>query len=151
MTVRQDYRVLIAGSRDATDEMLDYARRVVQRACEKGYTVVVGDNPQGVDKAVVQECRRLRAKVIVCGIANYPRNGGCNHGEYIKVARDIYRAGKGRLFQAYHARDRYMADMANLGIFIWNGYSKGTKTGADYMISRGKEAYLKEFEDKRRV
>ena len=105
MTVRQDYRVLIAGSRDATHQMLDYARRVVRRAHEKSYTVVVGDNPKGVDKAVVQECRRLQAKVIVCGIANFPRNGGCKHGEYIKVARDIYRAGKGRLFHAYHAGD----------------------------------------------
>jgi type IV secretion system protein VirD4 len=43
MTVRQEYCVLIAGSRDATGEMLDYARRVVRRAYEKGYTVVVHD------------------------------------------------------------------------------------------------------------
>ncbi len=146
-----DCHLLIAGSRDATPEMLDYARRVVRRAHEKGYMIVVGDNPKGVDYAVVQECRRLQAKVIVCGIANYPRNGGCKHGEYIKVARDIYRAGKGRLFAAYHARDRYMADMSNIGVYIWNGWSKGTKAGADYMQSRNKEVHLKEFEDKRRV
>lgn len=140
-----DCHLLIAGSRDATAEMLDYARRVVRRAHDKCYVIVVGDNPKGVDRAVVQECRRLRAKVIVCGIANFPRNGGCKQGEYIKVARDITLASKGRLFEAYHARDRYMADMSNIGVFIWNGWSKGTKAGADYMQSRRKEVHLKEF------
>lgn len=39
MNVRQEHYVLIAGSRDATREMLDYARRVVRRAHEKSYTV----------------------------------------------------------------------------------------------------------------
>lgn len=146
-----DCHLLIAGSRYATREMLDYARRVVRRANDKGYVVVVGDNPKGVDMAVVQECRRLRTKVIVCGIANFPRNRGCKHGEYIKVERDIYRTGKGRLFEAYHARDRYMADMSDIGVYIWNGWSKGTKEGADYMESRNKEVHLKEFEDKRRI
>lgn len=140
-----DCHLLIAGSRDATPEMLEYACRVVHRAHDKGYVIVVGDNPKGVDYAVVQECRRLQAKVIVCGIANFPRNGGCKHGEYIKVARDIYRAGKGRLFAAYHARDRYMADMSDIGIYLWNGWSKGTKAGADYMQSRNKEVHIKEF------
>lgn len=99
----------------------------------------------------MQECRCLKAKVIVCGIANFPRNCGCKHGEYIKVARDIYSTSKGGRFHAYHARDRYMADMATIGLFIWNGWSQGTKAGADYMAARGKEAHLKEFEDKRRV
>jgi ribonuclease HI len=143
-----DCHLLIAGSRDATAEMLDYARRVVRRAHEKGYMIVVGDNPKGVDYAVVQECRRLQAKVIVCGIANYPRNGGCKHSEYIKVERDIYRAGKGRLFEAYHARDRYMADMSDIGIFVWDGESRGTKAGFDYMDRRGKDAHLINFDEK---
>jgi predicted Rossmann fold nucleotide-binding protein DprA/Smf involved in DNA uptake len=57
MQIQRTTHVLIAGSRDASHEMLDYARRVVRRAHEKGYTVVVGDNPKGVDNAVVRECR----------------------------------------------------------------------------------------------
>lgn len=56
----QTTQIMIAGSRYATREMLDYARKVVRRAYAKGYTIVVGDNPKGVDMAVVQECRRLR-------------------------------------------------------------------------------------------
>lgn len=43
--------VLIAGSRKATAEMLDYARRVVRRAHQRGFTIMVGDNPKGVDIA----------------------------------------------------------------------------------------------------
>jgi hypothetical protein len=45
--------VLIAGSRYASSQMLNYARRVVRRAHGKGYTILVGDNPKGVDMAVV--------------------------------------------------------------------------------------------------
>ncbi len=50
--------VLIAGSRDASPEMLTYTRRVVRRAHQLGWIIVVGDNPQGVDRAVVGGGRR---------------------------------------------------------------------------------------------
>ena len=49
MHIQSTHHVLIAGSRYATREMLDYARRAVQRAHAKGYTIIVGDNPKGVD------------------------------------------------------------------------------------------------------
>ena len=83
--------LLIAGSRDATPQMLNYTRQAVRRAQERGYTVIVGDNPKGVDMAVVRECRRLKTPVIVAGPGNFPRNGGCKHGSYVKVHRDDYR------------------------------------------------------------
>lgn len=137
--------IMIAGSRDASGEMLDYARRVVRRAHQLGHVIVVGDNPKGVDMAVVRECRRLKAAVVVVGVANFPRNGGCRHGRYLKVDRDLYRAGGGRLLDKYTVRDRYMADMCGLGMFIWNGDSRGTKLGYDYMVSRQKEAHLIPF------
>ena len=141
--------VLIAGSRDASHEMLAFARRAVLRAYQRGFIVVVGDNPKGVDRAVVRECRCLKAPVIVSGPGNYPRNGGCKHGSYVKVARDIYRAANGHLLNRYTARDRWMVDTAQIGLFIWNGGSPGTKAGFDYMIGRGKEAHLVTF-DKRK-
>jgi hypothetical protein len=143
-----EYRLLIAGSRYATREAVDYARRVVRRAHGLGYTIVVGDNPNGVDMTVVQECRRLRAKVIVVGVTNSPRNGGCPQGSYLKFERGMYRsAGNGR-FACYHERDRYMVDIAHRGVFVWNGDSKGTKLRYDYMVSRGREAHLITFERK---
>src|SRR5690606_32516555 len=100
--------IMIAGSRYANREALDYARRVVRRVHQLGHTIVVGDNPKGVDMAVVQECRRLKAKVLVVGVTNRPRNGGCSHGGYVKVERDTYRAAGGHLFDRYHVRDRWM-------------------------------------------
>jgi hypothetical protein len=78
----------------------------VRRVHQLGHTIVVGDNPKGVDMAVVQECRRLKAKVLVVGVTNRPRNGGCSHGSYIKVERDTYRAAGGHLLDRYHVRDR---------------------------------------------
>ena len=138
--------VLIAGSRDASAAMLDYARRVVRRAHQLGWTIVVGDNPQGVDMAVVRECRRLRAKVIVAGVANFPRNGGCYHGEYMHVPIDTYTGKKGRWLNGYTSRDRWMVDTCQRAVFIWNGDSPGTKAGYDYAIARGKQADLRTFE-----
>jgi len=140
--------LMIAGSRYSTYEALNYARRVVQRAHQLGYTIIVGDNPKGVDQAVIQECRRLKAKVLVVGITNFPRNGGCSHGSYVKIERDTYRAAGGYLLDGYHTRDRWIADNANVGMFIWNGDSRGTKAGHDYMLSRHKEAHLVTFKFK---
>ncbi len=137
--------IMIAGSRYATREMNHYARRVVRRAAQLGHVIVVGDNPKGVDLAVVQACRHLKAKVVVVGVANFPRNGGCKHGSYVKVERDTYRGMGGNLLDAYTVRDRYMADMSQLGVFVWDGRSRGTKVGHDYMASRGKQAHLINF------
>jgi ribonuclease HI len=137
--------IMIAGSRYANREALDYARRVVRRVHQLGHTIVVGDNPKGVDMAVVQECRRLKAKVLVVGVTNNPRNGGCSHGSYVKIERDTYRAAGGHLFDRYHVRDRWMVDNSQRGVFVWNGDSKGTRAGYDYMMSRQKEAHLITF------
>ena len=140
--------LMIAGSRYSTRRALDYARRVVQRAHQLGYTIIVGDNPKGVDMAVVQECRRLKAKMLVVGITNFPCNGSYSQGSYIKVDRDTYRAAGGYLLDSYQTRDRWMVDNATLGMFIWNGNSQGTKTGCAYMQSRHKEAHIITFEFK---
>jgi len=146
MHIQSATHVMIAGSRYASREMLDYARRAVQRAHEKGYIVLVGDNPKGVDMAVVQECRRLHTKVIVAGTGNFPRNYGCKHGSYVKVTRDLYRSAGGNLLDGYMARDRWMVDNCQTALFIWNGDSPGTKTGYDYAVQRRKEAHLINFD-----
>ena len=142
---RQVTHLMIAGSRDATPQMLDYARRAVRRAHDKGFIILVGDNPKGVDMAVVRECRCLKMRVVVVGVGNFPRNGGCQHGSYVKVHRDTYRASGGYLLNRYTVRDRWLVDNATLALFIWNGDSPGTKAGYDYMISRGKDAHLINF------
>ncbi len=143
--MKSETHLLIAGSRYSTRAALQYARRAVQRAHQLGWTILVGDNPRGIDRAVVQECRRLKAKVIVAGVANIPRNGGCWHGSYIKVTRDLYRSAGGNLLNAYTTRDRWMVDNCQRALFIWNGDSPGTKAGFDYAVQRGKPADLIRF------
>lgn len=135
--------LMMAGSREANAAMLDYARRAVRRAYGLGYTILVGDNPKGVDLVVVRECRRLKAKVIVFGVANFPRNGGC--GQYVKVETDLYLSMKGMRLNRYTVRDRYIVDQSQIALFIWNGDSPGTKSGYDYAVSRGKTAHLIQF------
>lgn len=124
---RPKYRLLIAGSRVANAKMLDYARRCVSHAIDNGWTIVVGDNPKGVDQAVVEELNTLAyAHVIVVGIARNPRNGGVHTGRYIRYGK------------SYTERDQAMAKSCNRGLFIWSGdmkVSPGTKRGADYMKS----------------
>lgn len=142
-------RVMIAGSRYATRAALDYARRVVQRVHQLGWTVLVGDNPMGVDMAVVNECRRLKAKVIVVGLTEHPRNGGCGqspHGQYVRFERGVYRTAGGGMFASYYERDRYLVDQCHRAVFVWNGDSRGTKAGYEYALQRGKEAHLINFE-----
>ena len=145
MQIQTTTHLMIAGSRYATREMLDYTCRAVRRAHRLGWMILVGDNPKGVDMAVVRECRRSQVPVIVAGVGNFPRNGGCKHGSYIKVNRDTYRAAGGHLLNRYTVRDRWLVDNAQIGIFVWNGDSPGTKAGHEYMVSRGKDAYLINF------
>jgi hypothetical protein len=146
MHIHSITHVMIAGSRYATREMLDYTRRAVQRAHAKGYTVIVGDNLKGVDMAVVQECRRLKARIVVAGIAPSPRNYGCKHGTYIKVGYETYFSSSHHMSSPYTARDRWMVDQCQTALFIWNGDSPGTKISYDYAMLRGKDAHLVNFD-----
>ncbi|MEM9955252.1 MAG: RNase H family protein [Chloroflexota bacterium] len=128
------YRLYIAGSRHASDKMLDYTRRIVARAIENSWTIVVGDNPQGVDQEVIKElCRLNYSNVIVVGIAKTPRNGGVSAGQYVQYGK------------SYLERDQAMARCSDRGIFVWNGQSRGTETAYRYMQSLNKTQHLMDF------
>ena len=131
-----DYRVLIAGSREATDAQLQVAARMVARCQELGWQIVVGDNPEGVDQAVVQACRDLHYhNVIVVSIAAQARNGGVHGGRYEQQGR------------SYTERDQLMAKAAHRGVFLRNIHStgQGTLRGYRFMKSLGKQAHLIDF------
>jgi hypothetical protein len=140
--------VMIAGSRQASRAMLHYTRRAVERAHERGWIILVGDNPEGVDQAVVRECRVLKARVIVAGISDFPRNGGCQHNQasYRKIWSGLYRGMDGEWLSGYAVRDRWMVDNAQVCLFVWNGDSPGTKAGYDYAVRQGKVAHLVDFD-----
>ncbi|MBE2195502.1 MAG: hypothetical protein IAE83_15115 [Anaerolinea sp.] len=129
-TCRQ-YRLLITGSRHATPEMVELAQRAVSCAREKGWMVVVGDNPQGIDAAVIDTCDQKGVNVLVCGTAPQPRKGSIRPDSYWQV--DVTRhSDDDALFETYAARDRWMVDMCDRMLAIWNGQSRGTKAGYDY-------------------
>ncbi len=133
-TCRQ-YRLLIAGSRKATPVMLERAAQAVERAKARGWAILVGDNPLGVDAAVVAACNRFNVNYVCFGISAKPRN---------QQIRTVQQGGLGRYLRVagadYAARDRNMADVADQGLFIWNGESRGTAAGYAYMQQLGKPA-----------
>jgi hypothetical protein len=150
MHIQPTTHVLIAGSRDASREMLDYARRAVQRAHQLGWTVLVGDSPYGLERVVVNECRARRTRLLVAGTGPFPRNydyiAWSSHAAYTQVTRDLYRVSGGDLVGGYAARDRWMVDQAQICLFIWNGDSPGTEVGYKYAVQRGKDAHLVNFD-----
>lgn len=128
------YRLMVAGSRRVSANMLDFARRVVARAIECNWQIVVGDNPNGVDAEIIKECNRLQyTNAVVVGIARQPRNGGVRQGRYVQIGK------------SYGERDRLMAKASDRGLFIWDGKSTGTKRGYGFIQSLGKTAHLMNF------
>jgi ribonuclease HI len=128
------YRLMVAGSRRTSENMLEYACRVVARAIECNWQIVVGDNPDGVDTEIVKECnRRKYTNVIVVGIARKPRNGGVNNSRYIQIGK------------SYTERDQMMAKASDRMLGIWDGKSAGTKKGYQFAKSQGKTAHLMDF------
>ncbi len=127
------YRLMIAGSRRASANMLEYARRVVARAEEQGWEIVVGDNPQGVDAEVVRECNRRGLCATVYGITSEPRNGGAAAGRYAQMGKN------------YSERDRLMAKATDRALFIHDGKSRGTLKGYRYAKTLNRTAHLIDF------
>ncbi len=128
------YCLLIAGSRQANANMLEYVRRAVAIAQDKGWLIVSGDNPVGVDAEVSRACNQHGMAAIVCGIDDAPRNGGVQQGIYVKVEAE-----------SYTQRDQNMVDLCSRAVFVWNGSSRGTAAGYQYARQQGKTAHLLDF------
>jgi hypothetical protein len=141
----RQYRLLIAGSRHASADMLQTARQAVARAKVNGWMVLVGDNPKGIDGAVIDACDEMDVNVMVFGVSAQPRKGSKRAGSYWRVDTrfeqdDDYMPGR-----AYTQRDRYMIDLADRCFFIHDGFSRGTKAGYDYAVSIAKPADIRVF------
>jgi hypothetical protein len=143
-TCRQ-FRLLIAGSRDVSPDMLRTASQAVARAKANGWLVLVGDNPQGVDDAVIDACDEMGVNVMVFGVAAQPRKGSRRPGSYWRVDTKFETGGGYVPGRAYTERDRYMIDLADRCFFVHNGRSRGTKVGYEYAVSAGKLADLRVF------
>ena len=129
-------KILVAGSMVASNRMKKYTSACVKRAKDRAYRIVVGDNPNGIDAVVVEAALEVGVDFACYGVDKTPRNPTVPVDRYFQVSVP----GSG--FVKFHNRDKKMADIADLGMFIWNGKSRGTKKGYDYMVSQNKEAYL---------
>jgi hypothetical protein len=69
----RQYRLLVAGSRQATNAMFHAACKAVERAKANGWAIHVGD-AKGVDAAVVAACNELNVNYVCFGLGNNPRN-----------------------------------------------------------------------------
>ena len=127
-TCRQ-FRLLIAGSRHTNANMLQTARQAVARAKANGWMVLVGDNPKGIDAAVIDACDAMGVNVMVFGVTTQPRKGNQRPDSYWRVDTKFEPDGDYMPGKAYTERDRYMIDLADRCFFIHDGLSRGTKTG----------------------
>ncbi|MCI0713732.1 MAG: hypothetical protein L0154_26475 [Chloroflexi bacterium] len=153
--------LLITGSREweinQLQHMTDYVSRVVQRADQQDMRIIVGDNPQGVDHAVVQACHVQGVDCLVYGVDRSPRNPlvlDSQHCRYVQTMREeVQEIHPGGLYHepehkrvlkrlGYPERDERMVENADRVLAIWNGRSPGTKHAFDYAASQGKDADL---------
>jgi len=126
------YRLLIAGSRRTSTNMKAYAGRLVTRAAELGWEIVVSDDPDGIACAVIEAARQQGySRVIVVGTGDTPRNGG--HGRYVQIGSDAA------------DRDRQMMRASDRGLFIWDGDDASIRARYHAMKAAGKVAHLADF------
>lgn len=129
------FRLLIAGSRDATPAMLKTAYKAVARAKANGWAILVGD-AVGVDAAVAEACNRLGVNYTCVGISATPRHHRVMSVQAGGTGRYVRFEARGK--SAYTARDRYLVDLADRVLCLWNGESKGTAAVAEYTRQLGK-------------
>jgi hypothetical protein len=126
-------RVFIAGSRRLS-RLNPNVRDRIDKIIDKGLTVIVGD-ANGVDKSVQRYLSgKNYANVIV-----FCMEGGCRNNIGGWPTRVIRAADPGRRdFAYYSAKDRAMTDIADYGLMIWDGQSRGTLTNIVHLVQSGK-------------
>lgn len=135
-------KLWIAGSRFTTPSMVNYAQRAVARAVENNYHIYVGDC-YGIDDDVVRECIRIGYSALtVVGAYEKPRIP-VPQGKYHRIT--LPETVLFRPKAAHTRRDEWIAEQVDMGIFIWNGKSSGTKAGYEYLGTLGKTRWLVEF------
>lgn len=124
----EEFILLITGSREASDYLLERARAFVRLVKEVGGQVVVGD-AEGVDATVIRACDELGVPVTV-------------YGAYGKLRRKSITGKNIAIVSSYLARDREMVRVCTHCVALWNGRSRGTKYTYDVARRRGKPAEL---------
>ncbi len=121
----------------STPEMDAYAVRAIDKALLQGNFLFIGDNPNGIDWAILNHLMTKdvpRMQYTICTAAQErPRSvARLNKQPFNSLKR----------FEDYVNRDRCMVEFADVTMCIWDGSSKGTKGTYDYACDIGRLAYL---------
>jgi hypothetical protein len=106
-------KLLITGSRNASERMLDEVDIIVSEAKGRGWEILVGD-ADGVDSRVIKVCDYLGGKITVFGAYHHMRNS-------TKMGVNLPTG------LTYPQRDKLMARLCDLCYAVWDGESSGTK------------------------
>ena len=122
-------RIMIAGSRYASTKMLAQVRAAVDRIAARGDVLFVGD-ADGIDAAAIAHAHEIGVEhYVFTRVGMPPRN---TSPSAIVVQEGAW----------FRDRDRIMAHRADMGYFVWNGKSKGTRAVYNFMTQLGKPAFL---------
>lgn len=112
--------VFVAGSRKISRLPVEVKSRI-DIMVEKGFQILIGD-ANGADKAVQRYlAEQAYRNVVVHCMENHCRN---NVGNW--PTRQVPAPRDARGFAYYSLKDRAMAEVAEFGLMLWDGKSKGT-------------------------
>lgn len=107
-------KILITGSRDATDDMIVGAEKITRRLIKLRHYVIVGD-ADGIDDAVIRTANLLKYERISV------------YGAYSRMKRKTDFGKNIPTDGTYPYRDELMALETRVCLSIWNGRSRGTR------------------------
>lgn len=124
--------VFIAGSRQISRLPVEVQSRI-DTMIEKGFQILVSD-ANGADKAVQRYLAdKAYRNVVVHCMENDCRN---NVGQW--PTRQVQAPRGARGFDYYSVKDRAMAEVAEYGLMLWDGKSKGTINNVVNLSRRNK-------------
>lgn len=132
-------KVFISGSRSFVALPVK-AKEYLEKAIKLNRSIIVGDNPNGVDMLVQQYLKKRNYNKVTiyysCGGDGYrPRyNAGF-------VSKPVFISGV-KPFVFYSAKDKKMAEVCYSFITIWDRKSKGTRNNIERCYNLGKKGVI---------
>lgn len=125
--------IVIRGDSEATPEMLDYAKRCVARAKERGF-VVLSTDEAGIDAEVIRAVTELDVPCVCLGMHNEALNGGPG-SEYSLYA-------DARILDAKSDFERDQILVRNAELVMCIGDSPTIVALYNFAVGLGKDAHL---------
>jgi nicotinate phosphoribosyltransferase len=128
---------VFAGGSRSVSRLPAQAKERLDTVVASGFPVIVGD-ANGADKAVQKHllAAQYRKVTVFCSGDSCRNNLGKWETRFVRAPRNA------NGFDFYAAKDREMAESADLGFMIWDGKSPGTLLNILRLVRAGKKALL---------